>query len=286
MIGLVSGLSLAHPGVQAPRKTSTELDVLLNQGAVLLRAYSVRQLRTSYPGQCCRLRGNGTGSPEADIPFTSGALDKSAVATLKANGGGSATFWTKFYDQAGNADATQSTAANQVRYGESVFSTGAMGDSTAQTNTWMDFPMGTLSAPFSVWVVCNCGGTGSLRMLVGVSNSSSIGLSYGASRIVSENWGATLTGVITSLKRNIIGVCNGASSSIYIGGTQMATGNSGSGNTYATMRIGAGSAPSSANFFGTGMNAITEVIVFGSDPTKLAGWSAFTAAAKSYFGTA
>jgi len=269
------------------------LDTLITQGATVLRAYSVRQVRTAYAGKCATFRGNGTGSPEADIPFTAGALDLTAAASLAASGGGSAAYWKTIFDQSGNAsNATQTTAANQVIFGTDMFATGSMGVAAgAQANCWLNFNIpGPPAQPLSMWVVCS-GGTGTVnasRFLVGTWTSATQGLyEVTPSRQLAMNWGATLlaTGTSFSGKVTTLGVANGATSKLYYNGTLRNTNNAGTVTT-ANWRIGANNAPSTANWFGWAGNTITEVIIFSGDPTSLAGWAAFVADAKTYFGTA
>lgn len=268
----------------------TKLDALITQGAVVARAYSVRQVFAAYAGQSCRLRGDGTGSPEADIPFSSGALDKSAAAALRTSGGGTTAFWKTWYDQSGNAvNATQSKAANQVRYGEGVFSTGALGDGTgAQTNCWMDIATVGVSQAFTVWSVCFFAATTVGRFILGTSASSTLGLTETVtSRIFAQNWGtAQSSGYAPSGKSTVAAVANGASSKLYANSTLRATGNAGSGGMTVGVRIGANSTPTTQNWFGANGNSITELIIFTGDPTGLAGWADFVADAKTYFGTA
>lgn len=266
-----------------------DLDTLISQGAVVKAAYSARKLRQGFAGQCCKLRGNGTGTPEADIPFTNGALDKSAVAALIASGGGTTAYWKTWYEQSGNGvDATQNTSANQVNYSETVFSTGGVGGA-AQSNCWLESIDGALlMAPFAIWAVC-CTGTyaGLIELayfgLNGVSRNSS------PQRRLIQNWGVSFnsaaTGLITT-KLNLLAVSNGASSTSWVNGVLKLTGDAGSNSPSGAMRIGASSnLPPNSWFAGAGAS-IAEIIVFGSDPSALPGWAGFVAGSKSYFGTA
>lgn len=281
----------AGGGIVAP--AGTALDTLITQGATVLRAYSVRKVRTAYAGSCAILRGNGTGSPETTVPFTSGAMDLAVSATAAASGGGTAAYWKTIFDQSVNAsNATQTTAANQVIFGTDMFATGSMGVAAgAQANCWLDFFIpGPPAQPLSMWVVCS-GGTGTVnasRFLVGTWTSATQGLcEITSSRQLAMNWGPTLvaTGANFSGKVTTLGVANGATSKLYYNGTLRNTNNAGTVTT-AYWRIGANSAPSTQNWFGWAGNTITEIIIFQGDPTSLAGWAAFVADAKSYFGTA
>lgn len=264
--------------------SGTELDVLISQGAVVRRAYSVRKLRTDYAGQCCRLRGDGTGAPEADIPFTStGALDKSLVAALIANGGGSAAYWKTFYDQSVNGvNATQANTANQVKYGEADFATGGLGGG-AQSSCWMDFSWGGNATPFAVWAVCSIKTVTMARYLMGGYGNLGLYIAQ-PSRSLAQNWGTVQLGAVIKGKFNVLGVCNGSSSTLWVAGIQTTLGNAGTTNPSLTWRIGGGTSQTLQNWFGDNQ-AITEMIMFANDPTSLAGWQTFVASAKSYFGT-
>lgn len=269
------------------------LDTLITQGATVLRAYSVRQVRTAYAGSCALLRGNGIGSPETTVPFTSGAMDLAVSATAASSGGGTAAYWKTIFDQSGNAsNATQATAANQVIFGTDMFATGSMGvAASAQANCWLDFTIsGSLSQPFSVWAVCS-GGTGTVgatRFLVGTWSSATQGIYETVStRVPGMNWsvGMAATGAAFSGKSTLLGVANTTASKFYFNNVLRKTANAGAASV-SNWRIGANNAPSTANWFGWAGNTITEIIIFQGDPTSLAGWAAFVADAKTYFGTA
>lgn len=280
-ITLTASRSLSVPFVGA-------LDVLIAQGAVVERAYSVRQLRSAYAGQCAMLRGNGTGSPEADIPFTAGALDTSAAAAVIANGGGTNAYWKTLYDQSVNAaHATQNTAANQVLYGTTIFPMGALGK-TSQSNSWLDFSLSALNAPFAAWVVFNRVPIALRKSLVGAANSTTSGLSATTnSGNLCHDWGVDyISASLVGGKTNVLSVCNGVTSKLYRNGSLVATANAGTTAGAGTWRIGAGMTPTSSCWFQALGSHITEVIIFRGDPTLLAGWADFVAAAKSYFGTA
>lgn len=76
-------------------------------------AYSVRKLRFGYTGQCIRIR-RSSDNAETDIGFlSSGDIDAAAITSFL---GGSNGFLVTWYDQSGSSNnATQSTAARQVR---------------------------------------------------------------------------------------------------------------------------------------------------------------------------
>lgn len=290
MIGLGHALShsLAPKGVGG---FVGPLDTLISQGAAVKAAYSVRKLRAEYAGQCSKLRGNGTGTPEADIPFSGGAQDKSAVAALIASGGGSAAYWKTWYDQSGNgADATQNTEENQVNYSEAIFGTGGVGGA-AQENCWLDSIDGSLlTAPFSIWVVCSASASAVTLQLVSFSSAGGAGLyrTPSPTRRLTQYWGAVQNAANTALltsKSTVLGVSDGVNSQIWLNGTLRQTRDAGHLAPTGTMTIGAGNLLPSNNWSSTAGATIAEVIVFSGNPTTLPNWAAFMAGAKTYFGT-
>lgn len=70
----------------------------------------------------------------------------------------------------------------------------------------------------------------------------------------------------------------------YLGGSLDIVGNTGNTNlNMSAARIGRSSV-STTTWFNSAGNTMSEVIVFNGDPTALAGWPAFVAAQKAYFG--
>lgn len=73
-------------------------------------AYSLRQLSSTYTGNCIRVR-RSSDNTEQNIGFVNNVLDEASLLTFCGAGNGFVTTW---YDQSGNAkNATQSTAASQ-----------------------------------------------------------------------------------------------------------------------------------------------------------------------------
>ncbi len=82
-------------------------------------AYSLRQLSSTYTGNCIRVR-RSSDNAEQNIGFVNNVLDEASLLTFCGAGNGFVTTW---YDQSGNANnATQSTAFNQPQ----IVSSGAM----------------------------------------------------------------------------------------------------------------------------------------------------------------
>ena len=86
-----------------------EANLLLDTYTGAAAAYSLRKLRTLYTGSAVEVYN---GSSYADIGFSNDELDTTALAT---HCGASDGFVSKWYDQAGSNDATQSTTANMPK---------------------------------------------------------------------------------------------------------------------------------------------------------------------------
>ena len=74
-------------------------------------AYSLRLLSSTYSGSAIRVR-RADDNDERDIGFRNNELDTSTLETFSL---GSDCFITTWYDQSGNTNATQSTAASQPK---------------------------------------------------------------------------------------------------------------------------------------------------------------------------
>jgi hypothetical protein len=84
------------------------LDTVVGAGL----AFSVRQLRSAYSGNCMRVR-RASDNAEQDIGFAVGELDTAALLSFCGSGSG---YVKTFYDQSGNGlDATQATGSSQPR---------------------------------------------------------------------------------------------------------------------------------------------------------------------------
>lgn len=260
------------------------LDALIAQGATFLHASSVRRLRSAYTGPACRLRGNGA-SLEANIAFLpDGTLDLAAAAAVATDSGGTQATWVTAYDQFQNTNATQSSASNQMEFGTAFQSRGEMGGAAA-TNRTLALDLGGLPQPSFICVVANMNASIGARVLLG-SNSNSLNRYARINGATpQQNWGTTLSGSSIGSGAHVFGfLSNNTNSQIYIDGNLNVTGNA--GNTQLAMntaRIG-GNQSTASNWNATAGNTISEVIVFNGDPTALAGWPAFVAAQKAYFG--
>lgn len=263
------------------------LDALIGQGATLLYAGSVRRLLAAWSGNSMRLQGNGTGTPIAAIPFlANGDLDLTAAAAAASAGGGTAAAGETLYDQSGRLDATQTTTASQPPFSATYEGRGALGDAALATS-FLNLNLGTLPTPSFVSVCTNVGGITGSRNLLGTSASATQRFCRLSSATPQQNWGTTLAGTNIATGKHLFGfLVNGASSKIYIDGSLNATGDAGTTSfDMSGGRIGAASA-GTTNWFNTTGNTISEMIIFASDPTGLAGWPAFVAAQKAYFGIA
>ena len=262
------------------------LDALIAQGATFLHASSVRRLRSAYAGPACRLRGNGAGV-EADIAFLpDGTLDLAAAAAVAADSGGTKATWVYAYDQFYNTDARQLSASNQMEFGTAFQSRGEMGGAAA-TNRTLALNLAELPQPSFICVVANMNSNIGTRVLFGTNSSTINRYARLNGSTPQQNWGTTLSSSSIGVGRHVFGfLSNNTESQIYIDGNLEGDGNA--GNTQLTMssaRIG-GNQSTTSNWNATAGNTISEVIVFNGDPTLLAGWPAFVAAQKAYFGIA
>lgn len=86
--------------------------LLLDSFTSASSAFSLRLLRSSYSGNCIKVRRSSDNTTQ-NIGFVSNYLDTASLTTFVGANSGFIDTW---YDQSGNArDATQATAANQPR---------------------------------------------------------------------------------------------------------------------------------------------------------------------------
>jgi len=272
-------------GVSSPALNGP-LDTLVAQGATIRFAGSVRRLKDAYAGPALKLRGNGAGLLADVFHLTDGSLDLSAAAAVAADSGGTESFWHTLYDQFENVDATQTTDASQPPFSTSIEARGAMGRATAAASTWLNINLGVLTLPFLVSMVVRHGASGSTRQYFGRATASAPYIVCLNTTVVQQHWGAVLAGGATAAlaKHTLSFLSNGAASTVYKDGVQGAVGNTaGTSLDLTNGRIGASNSPTT-NWFSVAGQTMSEFIVFGNDPTGLAGWSDFMAAQKTHFG--
>jgi len=264
------------------------LDALIAQGAVVQYAGSVRRLLSSYAGYSMKLRGNGAGSPTADIAFlANGDMDLTAAAAAATASGGTAAFGHTLYDQTGTLDATQATEANQMVFSTAVESKGGFGDGTADATVWLGLNLGTIAQPSLFLFAVNIGSGVSTKFIFGNSASNTNRYCQVSGSAMRQHWGVLLPGTnneVADGKRSLAYLSNGAISKNILDGTTILTGDA--GNTQLDLsaaRLGSGLS-ATTNWLNTAGNSLSEVIIFTGDPTGLAGWSDFITAQKTYFG--
>jgi hypothetical protein len=256
------------------------LDALVAQGATFLYAASSQRLLTSYTGNACRLQGNGTGSPEAEIGYLpNGNIDLAAVAAIAAQDGGTEAFGVTWYDQLNVRNATQATAASRMPFSTALNAKGGWGNGVAMQK-WFNLNLGDVPFPFYVSAVVKTVTSVSGRHVLGSGASSSNRLMRTSNGAMQQNFGTTLLGTPLEVSDglHVLGfLANGASSKHFRDGTLLTTGDAGnSQNNMLTGRIGVASVASGA-YLNTAGNAIMEMVIFDMDPTGLAGWGAFQA---------
>jgi hypothetical protein len=256
------------------------LDALVAQGATFLYAASSQRLLTSYTGNACRLQGNGTGSPEAEIGYLpNGDIDLAAVTAIASQDGGTEAFGVTWYDQLGVRNATQSTAANRMPFSTALNAKGGWGNGVAMQK-WFNLNLGTVPFPFFLSAVIKYSNNVANRILIGTSSSSTNRyMSVSDSNMV-QNWGSNLFNNINDVSDglHVLGyLADGANSKHFIDGSLVLTGNASSTQFLMTNgRIGANST-ASQSWLNTAGNAIMEMVIFSMNPTSLAGWNDFQA---------
>lgn len=120
MLGLGSGINKLSSAEAAAIAARSGASYLLDDYSGAAVAYSLRQLSSSYSGNAIKVR-RSSDNAEADIGFSNGRLD---VSALSAHCGSSDGFISVWYDQSSNSNnATQGTASKQPKIynGSSVF---------------------------------------------------------------------------------------------------------------------------------------------------------------------
>lgn len=264
MIIATHGILASSGGVILPL-----LDTYPNAAA----AYSLRKLRTLYTGNAIRVR-RSSDNTEQDIGFTAtGNLDTSALTSFCGSGNGFVTTW---YDQSGNGrNATQTTASNQPQ----IVSSGSVitqnSKSTLQFDGTNDFLTNTTSLSYSDFSLF-----GAFKFNSYSSSGYGLAIQYSKLDIaqVQTNLQSSDTGIatITSYSMTDIGTSlmrlhthlstiSGltTTSTLYLNGTQKATGTRILTATKNTLSIGAtdsGSIPINAN--------LSEFILYASSQSS------------------
>lgn len=198
-------------------------------------------------------------------------------------------FGRTWYDQGETLDATQATEVNQMVFSTAIEAKGGFGDGTANVAVFFDLNLGTIPVPSFFLFVVNTGASSSSKILVGVSSTAANRYCRVSFRAMGQTWGALLAGTVGEVatgKHSLGYLVNDAASQNLLDGTSILTGDA--DNTQLDMsggRIGQASS-GTTNWLNNAGNSMSEVIVFGSDPTVLAGWTDFVTAQKAYFGVA
>jgi hypothetical protein len=256
------------------------LDALVAQGATFLYVGSSQRLLTSYTGNACRLQGNGTGSPEAEIGYLpNGDIDLAAVTAIASQNGGTEAFGVTWYDQRNVRNATQSTAANRMPFSTALNAKGGWGNGVAMQK-WFNLNLGTVPFPFFLSAVIKYSNNVANRILLGTSSSSTNRLMGVSDSNMIQNWGSNLFNNINDVSDglHVLGyLADGTNSKHFIDGSLVLTGNASSTQFLMTNgRIGANST-ASQSWLNTAGNAIMEMVIFSMNPTSLAGWNDFQA---------
>ena len=222
-------------------------------------AYSLRLLQTAYTGSAIRVR-RASDNTEQDIGFVNGELDTSSLTTFCSGTDGFVKTW---YDQSGNGyNATQTTAANQPQ----IVSSGSVilenGKPSLKFDGSNDYLKNTTSLTYSDFSLF-----GAFKFNVYSLSATSLVIQYSKLDMaqVTSNFQSSDTGIatITSYSMSDIGSSlmrlhthlstiagSTTTSTLYLNGTQKATGTRNLTSTKSGMSIGAtdsGAIPINAN---------------------------------------
>ena len=195
-LGLIGSESFSFDGL---------LDAYPNAEA----AFSIRQLRKLYSGNCLKVR-RSSDSAEQDIGFTSaGELNTTALLSFVGSGNGFITTW---YDQSGNENnATQPTASYQpqiVSSGNIVVQNSKPTIQFARVNKYLLFSQNyTFQSIFSVFKFDSASftdyngliGTNTMEELFGVENTKQFGTNNGITFSAYENNNLTTNRTFSSI---------------------------------------------------------------------------------------
>lgn len=261
------GSGFGHLGALGKASVPAPSGLLLNNLSVPTAvAYSTRKLRSAYAGAALQVR-RSSDSTTQDIGFASNNLDTASLATFCSGVTCTVTTW---YDQSGNAvPANTGNVSQEPRIYfsgavEVLNSHAALRYGLAATNA-MEFVV-ALSQPVSIAIAAQ-------HLTQVVSGHYTDGLNSSPRQLLGVGLGSPPTqyqiysgsaafggGTLDLLSHDVVGIFNGASSSMIVDGVTVASGNSGS-DGLGTQVIGAGngSAPNAS------MNGfIGEYLVFNS----------------------
>jgi hypothetical protein len=258
---------------------STNLFLDLYPSATI--ALSLRKLRTSYNGNCLRVRRSNDNT-EQDIGFVNNYLDSASMKTFVGANNGFVVTW---YDQSGNgSNVTQATAASQPRIinagvidkmgnKPSIYFNGT--SNRLQTATIVNLTYPLTDGNFA------CFGVGGVAILTGVKTfaASDVGsgtrlpqfirINAAAPEVISFNGATPTTDVNSNISANTIYLF---SSFKYSGKTEIYTNNATNGSTNSNAQnipinyaIAIGTIVSGAQYYN---GNICEYISYPTDKTS------------------
>jgi len=237
-----------------PRKTPGLLDLVPGAAA----AYSLRSLSNSYAGPVVTVRRSSDNTEE---DFTAAEVSDGTLAAFCGAGDG---FVKQWWDQSGNArHAAAAADANEPKIVDSgvvILKEGKPALLFDGTNDYMDAASVIVSQPDTVFAVVNRVTSISTHVFDGITtrqvllvNTINQETFFAGTAVASASLAATGESVLYSV------FFNGAASSMYRNGVNIASGDVGT-NSLSGLRIGAFS-PTGANHDG----AIQELIIYPSD---------------------
>jgi hypothetical protein len=233
--------------------------LLLDTYSGAAAAYSLRKLSSSYSGNCVTVRRD-SDNLDANIGFSGGVLDTSALASHCGSANGFVATW---FDQSGNSrNATQLTATNQPKIYDGT--TGVVTEDGKPAIEFIPASSTDLSS----------GGSLSIGTIFTVTKTSASGRSTivgGAGNVFLRTDGTVidisavspleLSGQTIGSYNLIYGLYNGVNSELGNRGGTVATGDAGNGS-YADFHIGS---KNNSNF---ALGTMQEIIIYSSDQSS------------------
>jgi hypothetical protein len=234
-------------------------------------AFSMFKLRTTYSGNCIRVR-RSSDNAEQDIGFVNNYLDTSSLLSFVGGGNG---FVVRWYDQSTNVrNLTQTTAANQpqivssgsliTRNGKAVISATSSQQLRLETG-----PVFTTS--YSWWLSYEKDTTGN-QAILGRDSVNVLYLDYGTSQYIANTNANPIT--TTALSINTFRLINGIyqfpntnfTANLFINGTSRGTA-SGTA-TIGSTRAGFQVVPYINSAFRTAKVFFNEFVIWTTDQTS------------------
>jgi len=233
-----------------------------------VRVYSYRKIIPDYVGDCIRVR-RSSDNGEADIGFSGGLLDQTALLAHTGAGGTDQGFIVTWHDQGTTADFTQAAAGRQTQ----IVTNGVV-NVDSNSNVFSDHTGRglfnttgpTITQPFSYFLVAQNEelSSAAVRMVDGSGGRIIIGVQSAAITVYGTHAGTWLNSSITvdqGVKRNFTTLYDSTNSEFYLNNSLEASGDAGSnslsGQAISINATGANNPRGDGNYY--------ELLVFDVD---------------------